>query len=95
MDKKEMDKQRASTLYAGEVLKVKYTGDAVNFHKGKVIDAVPRYAKKSGLPYPQPKWIVCEYYITDSEGDSFLVATDRYGELYPGFEWVRENNLEE
>lgn len=89
MNKAEMDKLRASVLYKGEVLKVRYTGKASNFFKGQAIEAIPRYAKKSRLPYPQPKWIVCEYYITDSDGDSFPVARDRYGELYKGFEWVK------
>jgi hypothetical protein len=90
MDKKEMDKLRSSTLYSGEVLKVKYTGKYNNFFKGQVIDAVPRMKKRSGLPYPEPKWIVCEYYITDEDGDYFPIAEDRYGELYKGFEWVKE-----
>jgi hypothetical protein len=89
MDKKEMDKLRASTLYSGEVLKVRYTGKAGNFFKGQVIDAVPRMKHGTGLPYPQPKWIVYKYYITDEDGDAFPVADERYGELYKGFEWVK------
>jgi hypothetical protein len=88
MNKAEMDKLRSSILHKGEVLKVRYTGNACNFFKGQVIEAIPRYAKKSGLPYPQPKWTACCYRITDSDGDYFEVAKDRYGELYKGFEWV-------
>lgn len=90
MDKKEMDKLRSSTLYGGEVLRVKYSGKAGNFFKGQVIDAFPRMKKGSGLPYPQPKWVACSYYITDSDGDYFPVAEDRYGKLHKGFEWVKE-----
>lgn len=90
MNKVEMDKLRSSTLYSGEVLKVRYTDKVGNFFRGQVIDAIPHMKKKSGLPYPQPKWIVCCYRITDSDGDYFPVAEDRYGELYKGFEWVRE-----
>lgn len=89
MDKKEMDKLRSSTLYGGEVLKVKYSGKAGNFFKRHIIDAISRKKKGSGLPYPQPKWVACYYYITDSDGDYFLVAEDRYGELEKGFEWVK------
>lgn len=90
MNKKELDKQRSSVLYQGEVLKVKYTGNCGGFFRGEVIEAKPRHARISGLPYPQPKWAPCHYEITDEDGDSFTVAEDRYGRLYRGFEWVRE-----
>jgi hypothetical protein len=95
MNKKEMDKLRSSTLYNGEVLKVRYTGKAGNFFKGQIIDAVPRMKHRTGLPYPWPKWIVCDYYITDSDGDAFPVARERYGELYKGFEWVKPEQHKE
>lgn len=88
MNKAELDKQRSGTLYKGEVLRVRYVGKSCGFHNGKVINAVPRYVHKSGLPYPQPKWIPCEYVIEDEDGDKFIVAKERYGELYKGFEWV-------
>lgn len=88
MNKKEMDKLRSMTLHQGETLYVRYTGESCNFFKGDFIEAKPRMVKNSGLKYPQPKWIACDYYIEDSDGDSFKVATDRYGELYEGFEWV-------
>lgn len=91
MDKKEMDKLRSSVLYKGEVLHVRYVGKKYsNFFNGAVIEARPRMCHKSRLPYPQPKWIACCYEITDSDGDTYPVAEERYGKLRPGFEWVRE-----
>jgi hypothetical protein len=87
--KVEMDKLRSSVLYKNEVLKVRYNGKSSNFFKGEVIEANPRFAKHSNLPYPQPKWIACHYEITDEDGDKFKVSDDRYGELYKGFEWVK------
>ena len=89
MDKKEMDKMRSSTLYDKEILKVRYTGKAINFPKNELIDCIPYFKCKSGLPYPQPKWIACDYRITDNDGDDFPIAHDRYGKIYPGFEWVK------
>lgn len=88
MNKSEMDKLRSSVLYKGEILKVRYIGNAINFPKNTILEAKPRYAKKSGLPYPQPKWISICYRITDLDGDYFTIAEERYGELYKGFEWV-------
>jgi hypothetical protein len=86
--KQALDKQRSSVLYQGETLKVKHTGKSCGFFYGQVIDAKPRMCHKSGLPYPQPKWIACCYEITDEDGDRFPVAEERYGKLYKGFEWV-------
>jgi hypothetical protein len=88
MDKAEMDKLRSSVLYKGEILKVRYIGNASNFPKNQEIDAVPRFAMKNGFPYPQPKWIACDYYVRDLDGDYFEVATERYGKLHKDFEWV-------
>ncbi|MBV4450692.1 hypothetical protein KM792_13665 [Clostridium tyrobutyricum] len=88
MNKVEMDKLRSSVLYENEVLKVRYLGKMSNFPKGQVIEAVPKFATKSNLPYPQPKWMACCYTITDLDGDSFEIAEKRYGKLYKGFEWV-------
>ena len=89
MNKTETDLVRSSTLYANETLKVIYTGSAGNFPKGIEIEAKPRMVKHSNLPYPLPKWMPCNYYITDLDGDSFKVADERYGELHIGFEWVK------
>lgn len=87
MTKAELDKKRSSTLYMNEILYVEYKGE-LGFPKG-VLEVRPRFARHSGLPYPQPKWIACDYYIEDLDGDNFKIANDRYGELYKGFEWVR------
>jgi hypothetical protein len=83
-----LNKLRSSVLYKDEVLHVKYTGKCGNFFRGKVIEARPRYARHSMLPYPQPKWIACCYRVTCEDGEDFEVAEDRYGKLYPGFEWI-------
>lgn len=91
MDKKEMDKLRSSTLYKDEELYVVCVADYGNFPKGIKIKATPRFKHKSGLPYPQPKWVVCDYYIYDLDGDSYRVAKERYGELEKGFEWVKQD----
>jgi len=84
------DKLRSSCLYDTEVLYVIYTGKASNFPKDIPIKAIPRCEKQSGLPYPQPKWIACSYYITDLDGDRMEVARERFGELEKGFEWIEE-----
>jgi len=84
------DKLRSSCLYDTEVLYVVYTGTASNFPKDTPIEVVPRCQKLSGLPYPQPKWIACSYYITDLDGDRMEVARERFGELEKGFEWIEE-----
>lgn len=83
-----MDKLRARVLYKDEVLKVRYIGTANNFSKGKILKASPRGITKSGLPYPQPKWIACDYAVEDLDGDYFTISKERYGKLYKGFEWV-------
>lgn len=83
-----MDKLRSSVLYKGEVLKVRYLGKSCNFFNGAVIEARPRMCHKSGLPYPQPKWIACCYEIEDSDGDTYPVAEERYGDMKKGWEWV-------
>lgn len=89
MNKSDMDRQRGSVLYQDEVLKVIYTGDACNFPKNTVIEARPKLARRSGLPYPEPKWIACDYWIYDLDGDPFNIAKDRYGKLHTGFEWIK------
>lgn len=91
MDKKEQDQLRSSVLYRDEILKVICTANYGNFPKGVAIEARSRFARKSGLPYPEPKWIACDYYITDLDGDSYRVARERYGALEKGFEWVLPN----
>lgn len=91
MTKKEMDKLRSSVLYKNEVLYVRYTGGGDIYFSGKIIEAKPKFAKHSGLPYPQPKWIACDYEIEDEHGQMLLVARDRYGRLHCGFEWVINN----
>jgi len=88
MNKSEMDKLRSSVILSNEVLKVRYIGDASNFASNTVLEAIPRFVTKSGLPYPQPKWKPSEYYVVDLDGEPFKVAEKRYGELYKGFEWV-------
>lgn len=88
MTKKEQDKIRNSVLYQDERLKVICTANYGNFPKGVEIEARSRAARKSGLKYPEPKWTACDYYITDSEGDSYRVSRERYGLLEKGFEWV-------
>lgn len=86
----ELDRMRSQTLYGDEVLKVRYNGRAGNFPKGIDIEAHPKMKKYSHLPYPEPKWIACEYYITDTDGDKYRVARERYGELAKGFSWVTD-----
>lgn len=88
MNKVEKDKLRSSVLYKNETLKVRYVGEACNFSKGKIIDAIPRFVTKSGLPYPKPKWVPSCYFVTDLDGELFEVAQERYGKIYEGFEWV-------
>lgn len=90
MTKQEMDRMRSSTLYKGERLKVIYRGRYANYPKGVIMEAYPRYAKFSGLPYPQPKWVACCYCIDDLDGDRVEIAKTRYGKLKDGFEWVTD-----
>lgn len=89
MTQAEKEKLRASTLYEGEILKVRYKGKAANFPKNVDIEVYSCAAKKSGLPFPQPKWISCDYYIKDLDGDRYEIAEKRYGKLKKGFEWVK------
>lgn len=88
MTKKEMDKLRGSTLYQEEELYVICTTDYGNFPKSIPLKAKPRMTCRSGLPYPRPKWIACDYYIYDTDGNAYRIARDRYGEIATGFEWV-------
>lgn len=90
LTKKEMAKLRSSVLHKDEILYVTYSGPYGNFPKGVKIEAKGRMATRSGLPYPQPKWEACDYYIRDTDGDSYPIARERFGKLEPGFEWVRE-----
>lgn len=85
------DTLRRSTLYEGETLYVVYTGKAANFPRMKKIRAFPRAVRKSLLPYPLPKWQPCDYYIKDLDDDYFSVAEERFGKLYPGFVWQKED----
>lgn len=88
MDKKEMDQLRSSILYEDEELYVICTANYGNFPKGVPLRATPGFTCKSGLPYPQPKYIGCDYYVVDTDGDRYQVARNRYGKLAKGFEWV-------
>ena len=88
--KQEFEELRSLCLYDDEVLTVRYTGKATNFPKDRLIKARPRFSKKSDLPYPQPKWTACDYYIEDLDGHTFCVAKDRFGKLSTGFEWEIE-----
>lgn len=88
ISKRELDKLRSSVLYGDEILKVIYNGKYNNFPRGVGIEVYSRSAKHSGLEYPQPKWIATDYYIKDSDGDRYLIASERYGKLPTGFEWV-------
>lgn len=83
-----MDKLRSSTLYTDEILYVVYTGNYGNFPKGEPIPAHSKFSRKSGLPYPYPKWVACDYYVYDTDGDLYQVAKERYGPLDKGFQWV-------
>ena len=84
-----LNKLRSTVLHKGETLYVIYTGKLGNFAKNTPIPCKPRFAHKSGLPYPEPKWIASYYQIDDLDGDSFMVANERYGKLYKDFEWVK------
>ena len=88
MNKVKKDKLRSSVLHENEILHVRYTGDAVNFPKDTVIDAIPKFIKKSGLPYPSPKYVACCYAVVDLDGEYFEVAKERYGKLHEGFVWI-------
>lgn len=88
LTKKEMDKLRSSTLYSDEILYVICTANYGNFPKSVPMVAKPRMKCKSGLPYPQPKWIACDYYIEDTDGDCYRVARQRFGEIDKGFKWM-------
>lgn len=79
MTKSEQDKLRSSVLYDNEPVEVMYNGRAANFPKGVALKAYPKMAKHSGLLYPQPKWIACDYYIVDTDGDKFKVDKHRGG----------------
>lgn len=89
-----MDQLRSSVLHKDEVLEVIYTGKAGNFPKNTPIPVHSRMACRSGLPYPEPKWVACDYYIIDTDGDRYQVARDRYGKLEKGFEWVNNTQIE-
>lgn len=90
MTQNEKEKLRASTLYANEKLKVIYEGKSDNFPKNTEIEVNNCAVKHSGLKFPQPKWTPCDYYIIDLDGDRYPVAKERYGELAPGFKWIKE-----
>lgn len=89
MSKGELDKLRGSTLYKDETLYVIHDGRYGNFPANTPIPAKPRMACKSNLPYPQPKWIACDYYIKDTGGNSYKISTERYGKLIKGFKWYK------
>lgn len=84
-----MNETRSKVLYKDEVLKVIYAGNLSNFPKNKILKAFPKGVTKSGLSYPNPKWIACDYCVKDLDGDDFTIARERYGELYKGFKWIK------
>lgn len=84
----DMDQLRSSVLYKDEVLYVICVANYGNFPKGVPLMAIPQMVRKSGLPYPKPKWIACDYSVCDLDGDTYCVAQDRYGALKKGFVWV-------
>ena len=90
LPKKELDRLR-SRIIDSEPIKVKYTGNISGFHRGKTIEAIPRFATGSGLPYPLPKHRAVDFRIIDEDGDSFTVAKDAKGPLYKGFERAEDD----
>lgn len=90
MTQKEASQLRSSVLYKDEILYVTYEGKASNFPKNTAIPAKPRMAMRTGFLYPLPKYMACDYYVIDKDGDAYRVAIERYGKLEKGFKWVKE-----
>lgn len=87
MSQREKDLLRNSVLLDNIKLYVRYNGKCCNFPKGIDIPVYSRSAKKTGLKYPYPKWIACDFYIHDNDGDIYPIAKI-YEKLNPGFSWV-------
>ena len=88
MSQREKDLLRSSVLFGDEKLYVRYNGKCCNFPKGVDIPVYSRGAKRTTLKYPYPKWIACDFYIYDNDGDKYPIAKERYGKISPGFTWV-------
>ena len=88
MSQREKDLLRSSVLLDNIKLYVRYNGKCCNFPKGVDIPVYSRTAKKTGLKYPYPKWIACNFYIYDNDGDIYPIAKERYEKLSSGFTWV-------
>ena len=88
MSQREKDLLRSSVLLDNIKLYVRYNGKCCNFPKGVDIPVYSRTAKKTGLKYPYPKWIACDFYIHDNDGDIYPIAKERYEKLSSGFTWV-------
>lgn len=87
MSQREKDLLRSSVLLDNIKLYVRYNGKCCNFPKGVDIPVYSRSARKTGLKYPYPKWIACDFYIHDNDGDIYPIAKI-YEKLNPGFTWV-------
>lgn len=87
MSQREKDLLRSSVLLDNIKLYVRYNGKCCNFSKGVDIPVYSRSARKTGLKYPYPKWIACDFYIHDNDGDIYPIAKI-YEKLNPGFSWV-------
>ena len=88
MSQREKDLLRSSVLLDNIKLYVRYNGKCCNFPKGVDIPVYSRGAKRTTLKYPYPKWITCDFYIYDNDGDKYPIAKERYGKISPGFTWV-------
>lgn len=87
MSQREKDLLRSSVLLDNIKLYVRYNGKYCNFPKGVDIPVYSRVARKTGLKYPYPKWIACDFYIHDNDGDIYPIAKI-YEKLNPGFSWI-------
>ena len=87
MSQREKDLLRSSVLLGDMKLYVRYNGKCCNFPKGVDIPVYSRSARKTELKYPYPKWIACDFYIHDNDGDIYPIAKI-YEKLNPGFSWV-------
>ena len=87
MSQREKDLLRSSVLLDNIKLYVRYNGKCCTFPKGVDIPVYSRAAKETGLKYPYPKWIACDFYIHDNDGDIYPIAKI-YEKLNPGFSWV-------
>lgn len=88
MSQREKDLLRSSVLLDNIKLYIRYNGKCCNFPKGVDIPVYSRAAKKTGLKYPYPKWVACDFYIHDEDGDIYPIANKIHGKLSSGFTWV-------